>query len=218
MITQQQLIDNIRVLISERDPTNSFVLDPDIVDIINRNIPDFSRDVLLPKTKITITTSYNSDGSPQSEVLLKPDVLDVVTVFCNILLDYVSYEDYLDTLDLGIVDTPQGDPCEWYLREELSSDSEDCILVIGFSPTPNPGTNIDLQIVEVPTLLTGSQTTLPYPLTALNALSYKVIFTLMESDKKFDQATYFERRYEDEKTKLKLLIQNRVISYVHISS
>lgn len=211
MITQQQLINKIRLIIAERDPQNSFVSDPDIIDIINESICDFSRDILLPKTNITFITDGNVEYKQSG------DVISIISVFCKTILDYIDYEDYLSSLSNGFESINGNEPDIWYQREGLNDIENDNVLIVGLSPTPSSGLTITLNVVKSPPLLSSQVVSLPYPSTCLTALAYKLISQLMEADKKFEQSIYFFNRYEDEKTKLKLLIQNRVIDYINVT-
>jgi hypothetical protein len=210
MITMQQLIDKIRLILTERDPNNSFLQDPDIVATINEVVNPFSRDIQLPKKNIPLSTV-----AQQTEYAMPVNVLDVIRVFYKTRLRYIDYDDYLIGLDMNIAPTYYATPDEYYLREEVDSVTNDSLLMIGFNPTPSEVITITANVVYKPDDLSDIVTTLPYPSSCFHALVYRIMVEIFLADRKYDVAATFQNMYEIESSKIRMFLSSRVIDYVN---
>ena len=208
MITRQSIINRVRFLIAERDPDNSFVYDPDIIEITNNILPTFSREIKLPRANINITTIKST-----IEYEMEARVLDVLSVTYKQKLDYKDYNTYLLNKDED--GTFLQTPSEYYLREGLNEIEEDTVMIVGLDPAPDGVYTLVANCVILPNDFSGEAVqSIPYPTVTLLALCYKICQDLMIGDNKPEMSELYRSLYEDEKTRIKNFLNGRTISYV----
>lgn len=205
MIRVNDLITDIRNMISEPNEDNTFFTNDSLLSSINSVANILGRDIRLPQAILVTTLQKDT-----AEFALDERVQNVLSVkLDDSLLEYYEYSDYLKEASDNA-----GKPTRYYLREHYDDNIKNSVIALGFDSKLDKQYTIEIQAVIYPPRVSSVEDTLPFGEDCFLALKYGVLAEIYEKDIKMDKATFYISKYNSEIEKIKGKFFNRITEYV----